>query len=144
MSDAGKSEVTRSGTFAASPDALWALVADFGGLDKIMDGIESCESEGEGVGAKRSIAMGGGVVVESLDVLDHDEKTLTYSILEAPLPFKDYSATMVVTPDGDSGSALTWTGTFEADGVPVEKAEELAGGIYSGGIAGYAKALGER
>ena len=138
-----KSEVTRSRTFAASPARLWDLVADFGSLDEIMDGIDSCEMEGEGVGAKRTMVMGGGPpVVESLDVLDHDGMTLTYSILEAPLPFKDYSATMVVAPDGD-GCSLTWTGTFEADGVPVEKAEGIAGSIYDGGIAGYRKALGE-
>lgn len=143
MSETQKSEVTRTGTFAAPPAELWSLVSNFGGLDEIMDGVESCETEGEGVGSTRSIAMGGGVVVESLDVLDHDSMTLTYSIIEAPLPFKDYSATMVVSPDGESGSMLSWTGTFEPDGVPAEDAEKLAGNIYSGGIAGYAKALGE-
>ena len=137
-----KSEVVRSGTFAAPPERLWELVADFGGLDRIMDGIESCEMEGDGVGAKRTIAMGGGAVVESLDVLDPDAMTLTYSILEAPLPFKDYSATMVVASEGE-GSSLTWTGSFEADGVPAEKAEGIAGSIYDGGIAGYRNALGE-
>lgn len=137
------SEVVRDGTFAASPAALWALVSDFGGIDKIMDGIESCETEGEGVGMKRSLPIGGGVVVESLDSLDHDAMTLSYSIIEAPLPFKNYSATMAVAAEGEGGSALTWTGTFEAAGVPVEKAEQIAAGIYSGGIAGYRKALGE-
>lgn len=138
-----KSEVVRTGSFAASPDQLWALVADFGSLDQIMDGIDSCDMEGDGVGAKRTMVMGGGPpVIESLDVLDAEAMTLTYSILEAPLPFKDYSATMVVAPEGE-GCSLTWTGTFEADGVPAEKAEGLAGGIYDGGIAGYRSALGE-
>lgn len=143
MADAQKSEVTRTGNFAAAPAELWRLVSDFGGLDKIMDGIESFEAEGEGVGSTRSIAMGGGVVVESLDALDPDAMTLTYSMLETPLPFKDYSATMVVSANGESGSTLSWTGSFEPHGVPAEKAEKLAGNIYSGGIAGYAKALGE-
>lgn len=137
-----KSEVTRSEAYAASPDALWGLVRDFGGLDKIMPGIESIEVEGEGVGQLRRMPAGGGTVVESLDVLDDDNRTLTYSIIEGPLPFRDYSATMVVAPEGD-GSRLTWTGTFHADGVAVEKAERLAGNIYSGGIAGYKAALGE-
>ena len=137
------SEVTRSGSFAAAPARLWELVSNFGGLADIMDGIDSCTVEGEGIGAKRSLVMGGGPpVVESLDVLDHDAMTLTYSILEAPLPFKDYSATMVVSAEGD-GSSLAWTGTFEPDGVPAEKAEGLAGGIYDAGIAGFRKALGE-
>lgn len=138
-----KSEVTRTGTYAASPAKLWSLVSDFGGLDKYMEGIEPYETVGEGVGAKRSLPMGGGFVVETLDVLDHDNMTLTYSIVESPLPFKDYSATMTVTPDGETGSCLSWTGAFEPDGASKEDAEKLAGNIYSGGIAGYAKALGE-
>jgi len=50
---------------------------------------------------------------------------------------------MVVSPEGESGSALSWTGTFEPDGVPAEDAEKLADSIYSGGIAGFTKALGE-
>ncbi len=138
-----KSEVTRTGTFAASPDELWAMVSDFGGLDKFVDGLEPYETEGEGVGAKRSIPMGGGVVVETLDALDDDARSLTYSIVESPLPFKDYAATMTVGADGESGSSLTWTGTFEPDGASKEDAEKLAGNIYSGGIAGFTKALGE-
>lgn len=141
MTDPSRSEVTETGTFAASPPELWTLVADFGGLHKFMD-IDPYETVGEGVGAKRSIPMGDGVVVEVLDALDDEAMSLTYSITSSPLPFKDYSATMVVTPSGE-GSLLTWTGTFEADGIPTEKAERLASGIYKGGIAGYAKALGE-
>ncbi len=137
-----KSEVTRSGSYAASPAQLWELVSDFGGLDEIMDGIDACTMEGEGVGAVRTLSMGGGSVVESLDVLDHESMTLTYSIMEAPLPFEDYSATMVVGAEGD-GSSLSWTGSFLPAGVPAEEAEKLAGGIYEGGIAGFKKALGE-
>lgn len=144
MSDAEqKSEVTRSESYAASAAALWDLVRDFGGIDKIIPGIESIEVEGEGVGQLRRMPAGrGGMVVESLDVLDDENRTLTYSIVEGPLPFRDYSATMQVAPEGD-GSRLTWTGTFHADGIEVEKAERLAGNIYTGGIAGYKAALGE-
>jgi hypothetical protein len=50
---------------------------------------------------------------------------------------------MTVSPEGDAGSALTWTGSFEPDGASQEDAEKLAGKIYSGGIAAFTKALGE-
>ena len=136
------SEVTETGSFAVPAARLWEFVADFGGIDKIMDGIEGCVVEGEGVGARRTIPAPNGSIVESLDVLDHDQKILTYSIVSGPMPFKDYSATMSVIADGDDACRLAWTGTFEPNGVPVEKAEKIARSIYRGGIAGYAKALG--
>jgi hypothetical protein len=117
-------------------------VSNFGALDEIMDGIDECVLEGDGIGATRRITTGNGQIVESLNVLDHEKMTLTYSIISGPLPFKDYSATMVVTADSDDSCSLTWTGSFEADGVPVEKADRIASGIYRGGIAGYTKALG--
>lgn len=142
MSDAEKSVVTREATFTASPEKLWSLVSDFGGLAGIMPGIESCEMEGEGIGAVRRIPMAGGVVVESLDAFDAEARTLTYSISEAPLPFADYSASMAVEAEGE-GSKLTWTGTFHPAGVPAEKAETVAARVYEGGIAGYKAALGE-
>ncbi|MFT7602058.1 MAG: hypothetical protein ACI8TP_005024 [Acidimicrobiales bacterium] len=142
MSDPTPSSVTESATFAVAADKLWELVADFGGIDKIMDGVESVSTEGEGVGMLRIIPAGDTVVVESLDVFDPDARTLTYAIKSGPLPFKDYSATMVVTENDSDSCTLDWTGTFEPAGVPAEKAERLASGIYRGGIAGYQKALG--
>jgi hypothetical protein len=133
--------VTETGSFAVPAEKLWALVSDFGGLAKYMDGIDACEVEGEGVGALRKIPVGDDHVVESLDVLDHDGLTLVYSIISGPMPFKDYSAKMVVTREGEDACLLTWTGTFEANGVPIEKAERIAGGIYRGGIKSYRRAL---
>lgn len=136
------SEVVEVGTFAVPAAKLWDLVADFGGIADVMEGIDECTSEGEGVGMTRRIPMGKGAVVESLDVLDPDTRTLTYSITEGDLPFEDYSATMVVTEDATDACTLTWTGTFEPRGVPADKAERFASGIYRGGIAGYQRVLG--
>ena len=131
------SVVIETASFAVPASRLWALVCDFGSLDKIMEGVDECVLEGEGVGATRTIATGNGQIVESLDVLDHEKMTLVYSIVSGPMPFKNYSATMVVAADSDDSCSLTWTGSFEADGVPPEKAERIASGVYRAGIAGY-------
>ena len=136
------SVVVETASFAVPASRLWALVSDFGALDEIMEGIDECVLEGEGVGAMRRVTTANGQIVESLDVLDPEKMTLVYSIVSGPMPFKDYSATMVVTADGDDSCGLTWTGTFEADGVPTEKADRIASSVYRGGIAGYSKALG--
>ena len=133
--------VTETGSFAVPAQKLWELVSDFGGIAKYMDGVDGCVVEGEGVGSLRKIPIGEGHVVESLDVLDQETFTLVYSIVSGPMPFKDYSASMAITREGEDACLLTWTGTFEANGIPIEKAERIAGGIYRGGIEGYRRAL---
>lgn len=136
-----KSEVVVTDTVAAPIADVWRLASDFGGLDKIMDGIESLETEGEGVGMTRTIPMGGGQVVERLEELDGASYRTAYSIISAPLPFKDYYA-IIQLSEADGGTEIEWSGSFEPDGVPAEKAEKLARGIYAGGINGFKKALG--
>lgn len=133
--------VTETGSFAVPAERLWELVSDFGGIAKYMDGVDECVVEGEGIGALRKIPIGNDHVVESLDVLDLESLTLVYSMVSGPMPFRDYSASMVVTRDGEDTCLLTWTGTFEAHGVPIEKAERIAGGLYRGGIEGYRRAF---
>ena len=42
-----KSEVKVSDVIQAPIEKVWRLAADFGGIDKIMDTVKSCETEGE-------------------------------------------------------------------------------------------------
>ena len=93
--------VTETGSFAVPAERLWELVSDFGGIAKYMDGVDECVVEGEGIGALRKIPIGNDHVVESLDVLDLESLTLVYSMVSGPMPFRDYSASMVVTRDGE-------------------------------------------
>ena len=62
-----------------------------------MPGVESCESEGEGVGALRKIKMGANVVIERLESFDDDARTLSYSIQDGPIPVQNYLATIAVS-----------------------------------------------
>ena len=128
----------------AAPAAdVWAQLGDFAGI-KIGGPIESFEVDGEGVGAVRTIGLGGGSVVERLDVCDGESMTFTYSIIndDCPLPVSDYSATIQIADDGDGTCTVDWTGTFEPKGAPEEQAIKVVKGIYTGGIQGARKALG--
>ncbi len=100
--------------------------------------------EGEGVGAVRTITMGGGQVIERLDIHDATTHTFAYSILneDNPLPVSNYSAKVQITPDGIDACSVDWTGTFDAKGADEETACQVVRGIYTGGIQGARKALG--
>jgi polyketide cyclase/dehydrase/lipid transport protein len=128
---------------AASADAVWQILSDFGGI-KVGGAIEAFKIEGEGVGAVRTITMGGGQVIERLDVHDGAAHTFAYSILndDNPLPVKNYAAKVVITPTGDNTCTVDWRGTFDVKGTDEESACNVVRGIYTGGIKGARKALG--
>ena len=127
----------------APVEAVWAQLGDFTGI-KAGGGIESVSYEGEGVGMTRTIVMGGGSVVERLEAHDDAARTFTYAIIndDSPLPFSDYSATVIVSDNGDGTSTVDWTGTFEPRGMAEEQAINMATGIYAGAIKGARIALG--
>ena len=119
--------------YGVPADAVWERIADFGGLDW-MPGVESCSVEGEGVGAVRSVVMGPMTIRERLEHLDAEGRTLTYSIVEGPLPAENYVATITVS-EREGGCRVDWTATFDLP----EGVDE--GAIAPAVAAGYGGAL---
>ena len=136
------SEVREQSDIPAAPDAVWALVRDFGGFVKTLGA--PVEVEGDGVGALRTMQMGGpGPVVERLEELNDDEQRLRYSIVEAgPLPVRDYVATMQLSDAGEGATTLTWSSTFEPNGVSEDDAVAAIQRVYRGGFKGLQKHFG--
>lgn len=131
-------EVLVKATIGASAADVWKTVSDFGGIAKLGGGVTSCTLEGEGVGSVRTITLGTGAVIkERLESCDEAAHSLSYSIIEAPLPLKDYVSTMKLTDAGDGQCELAWSSTFEPAGVPEAEAKKMVEGIYHMGIAGY-------
>ncbi len=129
-------------TVNAPADAVWQHLGKF---DAIKPGgpIEAVSYEGEGVGMVRTLTMNGGPVIERLELHDAASRTFVYAIIndDSPLPFTGYSAKVEITDNGDHSSTVSWTGTFEAKGIPEADAINVATGIYAGGIKGAQIAL---
>jgi mxaD protein len=130
-------EVKASGTINASADEVWSLVSDFNGLDKFVEAVADCTTEGTGIGAVRTLTLAdGGEVIEKLESLDHDQRLLTYSIVESPMPIQNYTGTMQVDELEDRRSKFSWSSTFDAvDGTEDEMKEALKG-LYNLGVKG--------
>jgi len=86
----------------ASPDKIWAVVSDFGGLDKWLPGVESCRQEGD----DRLLSMMNMNITEHLMKKDDSGMQLVYGITEG-VPVEHHQATITVAPAGD-GSKVTW------------------------------------
>lgn len=128
-------------TVGASADRVWELLRDFGGVTRFSDGIQSCTVEGDGVGAVRTLSMGGLKLQERLEAFDDGGRTLSYAIVgDHPLPFDNYLSTIKVVDQGES-CTVEWSSTYDPKGEG-DQAAGLIQGIYTGGIAGIRKALG--
>ena len=128
-------DYTFTGSIDAPADQVWKTVREFG--DGSWMGVDM-EVTGEGVGARRTIAMGPSSLTEECERLDDDERVMGYTITEASgMPFEDYHATMTVNPEGD-GSELVWSATYEPVGDPAVAKSTLEA-IYGGGFQALKK-----
>jgi carbon monoxide dehydrogenase subunit G len=124
----GKAEIS----IDKSPDDVWKLVREFGGLETWMPGVETCVVDGD----TRTIGLMGIQIKEQLRSLDDTARTISYSVVESPMDnLESHVATISVTPEG-SGSHLTWA----VDVVP----DELLGlfvPVYEGSVVELKKKL---
>ena len=96
-----------------SPDAVWAVAGDFGGIGGWMPGMDSCRVEGE----NRILETMGMTITEKLVAKDDAARAITYSIVDG-VPIESHEATVTVTASGD-GSHVTWV----VDAAPEEMAD---------------------
>jgi hypothetical protein len=96
-------------TIYAPIEQVWALIGDFGGLVRWHPLLERCETEGEGIGARRSVYFADWWVVEELTALDVEHHVLRYLVVDSSRPpVIGASASMTLTSGGASITSLDW------------------------------------
>ncbi len=124
-----------------SADEVWKLIGGFNTLPDWHPAIEKSELEEEGSMRRLSLA-GGGTVIEKLVKLDDKERVYTYSIIDSPLPVKNYEATIRVKDDGAGNTSVEWSSEFEAEGAAENEAMDVIAGIYQAGFDNLKKMFG--
>ena len=122
-------------------DEVWKLIGGFNTLPDWHPAIEKSELEDEGNMRRLSLA-GGGTVVEKLVKLDDNERVYTYSIIDSPLPVKNYQSTIRVKDDGEGNTTVEWSSEFEAEGAAENEAMDIIAGIYQTGFDNLKKIFG--
>ena len=135
----GQARVTEE--IATGVDAVWDLVRDFGGVQRWNPTLSSSEIDRPGVGGVRTLKMGEVTIRERLEKLDEAAKTMTYSIVEAPLPVRNYLATVELSALGPQRTQVVWSSTFEPGGMTDEQLKALFEGVYQQAIEGMRRAL---
>lgn len=128
---------------------VWAVVSDFNGLPKwhpaaLDSRIEDGGHNGQ-IGCIRNFALsdGSGRVRETLLAMSAPDRWLTYDMLEAPLPFVDYVATMSFLPVTETGQTFArWTADFRAgDGRDAHWQAFVRDEVFAGGFKALEKAV---
>jgi uncharacterized protein YndB with AHSA1/START domain len=109
-------QVEAEGTAQATPDVVWALIADatsyaqWGPWD--ASGYQRPGDESpHGVGAVRWIRLGRTTTIERVLEVE-DGRRLAYSV-EQGIPVRNYRAEVTLTPTAE-GTHIRWTATWDA------------------------------
>ena len=146
-------KVSKQVTIDAAPDAVWAKIKDFNGLNTWHPAVEKDEivsGKNNEVGAERLLTLkGGGTIKEKLLAYDPAHHSFKYAILEGVLPVSDYTSTVAVTSVGKDKSKVTWSGSFkrkDTSDKPAANADDATatntmGSVYQGGLDNLKKML---
>ncbi len=136
-------DLSESVDVAASPADAWTAIADWCSIAAWHPVIAECEAYEEDGKTMRKLTTGdGGELIEEQTAMDEDGMSFSYAIIESPLPIADYASTMAVTENGD-GATVTWSSSYESNGVSDDEALELMTGIYRTGLDELKNQLGQ-
>ena len=128
-------------------DEVWALIAEFGAIDKLLnpETVLEVKCDGNEVGSTRWITLQDGAVVEErIEYLDPAARRMIYSIVgESPLPVTEYLATAKVSESEEGRCSLDWQSTFVPKGDKT-MAEKVMLGLYTFAIGRINSLLGEQ
>jgi hypothetical protein len=118
-------------TIHAPADAIWQVISDFGAACKYLVMVIGCTVEGQGIGALRTLTNAdGSMIVERLEAVDAAARRLSYALL-TDTPFANCLTTMAVRDLGPNQAELTWSASFQPDGLPASEAVALLEGALA-------------
>lgn len=141
----------------ADPAKVWALVKDFGNMQKwhpavASDVVEQKKDENGNDATYRLLTLkDGGTIYEKLRFINDADMKLKYEIVKGVLPVNDYYSTIAVTAGPGTGEAtVTWMGRFYRKymlnppippGEDDKSAIDAVTGVYDSGLANMKKVL---
>jgi hypothetical protein len=100
-------------TINAPIDQVWALISNFGDLMRWHPQVERCETEGKGIGARRSIYFADWSTVEELTALDNEHHILEYLVVDSSRPpVIGAAGSMTLKVKNSNTTSLEWVSGF--------------------------------
>jgi hypothetical protein len=124
---------------AASPDQVWTVIGQFGGMWHPL--IAKVQLTGDGVGQLRTIeTIDGKQIIERLETMDNSQRLYRYTNVSG-IGAVNYTGTLDVKPKG-SGSSVEWRVQYLADGQPDFIVKTIVSTLLRAGFEGLTKRFG--
>ena len=152
-------KVEKEVVIKADPAKVWALVKDFGNMQKwhpavASDKVEVKKDDNGDEQTYRTLTLkSGGTILEKFRGSDDKDMQLKYEIVSGVLPVADYTSKMTVKAGPSAGeSTVVWMGRFYRvyklnppipAGQDDESAVKAVNEVYDAGLAGL-KAAAEK
>jgi len=111
-------QVVEKLTINGSADKIWKILSSFDKVETYQSLSTKTELDDQGVGSQRTVTatMPDGStlkLVEKLDYLNDDEKTMKISIVDSPLPLNNAVVTIKVVALEDNKTELEFDSIFD-------------------------------
>ena len=118
------------------PPAIWEFAGGFCTIKDWHPAVADCQETKEGDVTFRTLTLkDGGKIKEKL--LDSDDASYSYEIVESPLPVKNYKAKFWVEPDDEANrTVIYWSADFDANGASDDDAKTKITDIFAAGLKG--------
>ena len=145
-------KVQESVTVNVSIDKAWALVKDFGAINKWHPAVKDIKIEKRGEDTYRILTLeSGDKLEEKFRSIDEGLKKIKWEITKGNVPFSDFNTYIIVSKGANANeSIIQWTARFYRtyklnppipEGQDDATAKAAVQGIVDNGIAGLKKTL---
>ena len=155
FADAQELTIFHTITIDAPPEQVWAMVGDFGGIQRWAPGTESSRlilHDRNETGAIRLLRRRGDGTQVTEKLLDYDpyNRRMTYTYVDGVVRAADYYSEVLVKDAGDGHSIVEWRGRFKRlaywteqppQGQDDKAALDFLNGAYKSGLANLKKVL---
>jgi hypothetical protein len=129
-------EVKRRTEIPGEPQPIWGLIGAFCAIKDWHPLVADCQETKEGDVTFRTLTLkDGGKIKEKL--VESDDTSYSYEIVESPLPVKNYKAKFWVEPDDEpERTAVYWEAEFDANGASDADARNKVNDVLIAGMRG--------
>jgi len=137
-------QVTVKSTLNASADKVWEALRTFDKVETYISMVTKTELDGQGVGSQRTCTAmnpdgSTSKIVEKLDYLNDDEKTMKISIIDGPLPLNSAVVTIKVGVLEDNKTELEFDSIFDPKPGAEEELKKGFQGVFQVAAQGLEK-----